>query len=64
LQVLFAVEGNSLGFNFALLDVNFVAAEDNGDAFADSNEITWKYQIVRKVGTMRTHDANWERSYT
>jgi hypothetical protein len=41
LQVLLSVEGDGLGFDFALLDVDLVAAEDDGNAFADTDEITW-----------------------
>ena len=34
------MEGDGLGLDFALLDVDFVAGEDDGDVFADADEIT------------------------
>jgi hypothetical protein len=40
LEVLLAVEGNGLGLDFALLDIDFVAAENDGDIFADTYKIT------------------------
>lgn len=40
MQVLLAVEGDGLCLDFALFDVDLVATEDNGDAFADSDEVT------------------------
>lgn len=43
LQVLLAMEGNRLGFDFALLDIHFVTAEDDRDVFAHSDKITCHY---------------------
>jgi hypothetical protein len=40
LKVLLSVEGNSLGLDLSLLDVDLVTAQDNGDVFADADEIT------------------------
>lgn len=40
LEVLLAVESDGLGLDFALLNIDLVAAEDNGDVFADTDEIT------------------------
>lgn len=40
LQVLLAVEGDGLGLDLALLHVNLVAAQDNGNVLADTDEIT------------------------
>lgn len=34
------MEGNSLGLDLSLLDVDLVTAQDNGDVFADADEIT------------------------
>ena len=34
------MEGDGLGLDFALFDVNFVAAEDDGDVFAHADEVT------------------------
>lgn len=39
LQVLLAVESDGLGLDLALLDVDLVAAEDDGDVLADADEI-------------------------
>jgi hypothetical protein len=41
LQVLLAVEGDGFGFDFALLHVDFVTAEDDGDALADTDEVAY-----------------------
>ncbi len=41
LEVLLAVEGDSLGLDLTLLHINLVTAEDNGDVLADTDEITW-----------------------
>ena len=40
LEVLLAVESDGLGLDFALLDVDFVAGENDGDVFADADKIT------------------------
>jgi hypothetical protein len=39
LEVLFPVEGDGLGLDLALLDIDLVAAENDGDVFADTGEI-------------------------
>ena len=44
------MEGDGLGFDFALLDVDLVAAEDDGDVFADTDEVTWVRVLVRWRG--------------
>lgn len=40
LEVLLAVESDSLGLDLALLDVDLVTAENNGDVLADTNQVT------------------------
>lgn len=40
LKVLLAVEGDGLGLDLALLDVDLVTAEDDGDILANTDEIT------------------------
>lgn len=40
LQILLAVEGDSLGLHLALLNVDLVAAEDDRNVLADTNEVT------------------------
>ena len=42
LQVLLAVEGDGLGLDLALLHVDLVTGEDNGDVLADTDEVTCK----------------------
>jgi hypothetical protein len=39
LQVLLAVEGDLLGLDLAVLDVDLVTAQDDGDVLAHANEI-------------------------
>ena len=39
LQVLLAVEGDGLGLDLALLHVDLVTGEDDGDVLADTDEI-------------------------
>lgn len=41
LQVLLAVEGDGLGLDLSLLDVDLVAAEDDWDVLADTDEVTY-----------------------
>jgi hypothetical protein len=41
LEVLLAVECDGLGLDLALLHVDLVAAEDDGDVLADTDEIAW-----------------------
>jgi hypothetical protein len=40
LQVLLSVEGDGLCLDLALLDVDLVAGEDDGDVLADTDEVT------------------------
>src|SRR5690348_16119550 len=40
LEVLLAVEGDSTGLDLALLDVDLVTAEDDGDVLANTLEVT------------------------
>lgn len=40
LKVLLAVECDGLGLDLALLHINLVTAENNGDVFADSDQVT------------------------
>jgi hypothetical protein len=40
LEVLLSVEGDGLGLDLALLDVDLVAGQDDGDVLADTDEIT------------------------
>jgi hypothetical protein len=51
LQVLLAVEGDSLGLDFALLDVDLVAGEDDRDVLADA------HQVAVPVGHVLVGDA-------
>jgi hypothetical protein len=40
LEVLLSVEGDGLGLDLSLLDIDLVTAENNGDVLANSDEIT------------------------
>ena len=40
LEILLAVEGDGLSLHLALLDVDLVAAKDNGNVFANTDEVT------------------------
>jgi hypothetical protein len=50
LQVLLSVESDGLGLDLALLDIDLVAGEDNGDVLADTDEITWVLLVMRCAG--------------
>ncbi len=39
MKVLFPVKSDGFGLDFTLLDIDFVAAEDDGDVFANTDEI-------------------------
>ena len=41
LEVLLPVEGDGLGLHLALLDVDLVTAEDDGDVLADTDEVAY-----------------------
>ena len=63
LKVLLSMEGNRLGLDFALLDINFVAAENYRDVFADADQITWEQLAMSTaVPGEEPHGANWGRS--
>lgn len=40
LQVLLSVEHDALGFHFAVFNVDFVASQNDGNIFADANQIS------------------------
>jgi len=40
LEVLLAVEGDGLGLDLALLDIDLVAGQDNGDVLANADQVT------------------------
>lgn len=42
LEVLLAVEGDGLGLDLALLHINLVTAENDGNVLADTDKVTWK----------------------
>lgn len=43
LEVLLAVEGDGLGLDLALLHVDLVTSEDDGDVLADTDEVTLSF---------------------
>ena len=68
MEVLLAVEGDSLCLDLALLDVDLVAAEDDRDMFANADEITCDDGQPRSTcqkwgGAIgETYGASWGRS--
>lgn len=40
LKVLLAVEGDGLGLNLALLNIDLVTGQNDGDVLADTDEVT------------------------
>ena len=72
LQVLLAMKGDGLGLHLSLLDIDFVAAEDNGDALADTDKITCAdEEQIESAGASigriadsgpQTYGASWEHS--
>ena len=59
------MESDGLGLDLALLDIDLVTTENNGDVLANSDEITCMELLVAVLmifwrGT--THGASWERS--
>lgn len=65
LQVLLAVEGDGLGLDLSLLDVDLVAAEDNWDVLANTDEVTYSAHqpVASSFGSGGdTYGASWERS--
>ena len=70
LEVLLAVEGDGLGLDFSLLDVDLVAAKDDGDVLANADEVTCsKSRLVAAPCTRAnmgsgTYGASWGRSCT
>ena len=42
LQIFFAMEGDGFSLDLALFYVDLVSAENDGDVFADPDEITWE----------------------
>jgi hypothetical protein len=45
LKVLLAVEGDGLGLDLALLHVDLVSAEDDGDVLTDTDEVAWEWSV-------------------
>jgi hypothetical protein len=45
LEILLSVEGDSLCLHFSLLNINLVSGQDDGDVFADTDQITY----IRRV---------------
>ncbi len=57
------MEGNGLGLDLALLNIDLVAGQDNGDVLADTDEIAYVL-LVRNCGDLgaMTYGASWGRS--
>ena len=54
LQVLFAMESNGLGLDFALLDVYLVSTKDNGNVLANADQVPMPVGNIL-VGNTRSH---------
>ena len=63
LEVLLAVEGDGLGLDLALLNVDLVTGQDDGNVLANANEITCRWS-ARSFANFRamTYGASWGRS--
>jgi hypothetical protein len=42
------VESDGLGLDLALLDIDLVAGEDNGDVLADTDQVTYRIVSILK----------------
>lgn len=71
LEVLLAVESDGLGLDLALLHIDLVAGENNGDVFANADEVAWISEISHRFETFLLHlfkgvkcayGASWGRS--
>ena len=63
LKVLLAVEGDGLGLDLALLDIDLVSGQNDGDVLADTDKITCRWLAKSfAVFSAMTYGASWERS--
>ena len=53
MEILLSMEGDGLRFDFTILDVDFVSTENDGDVFADTDEVTWKMLVGDRKGRVR-----------
>lgn len=51
------MEGDGLGLHLALLDVDLVTAEDDGDVLADTDEVTCSGVSSESMGVPRRASA-------
>jgi hypothetical protein len=68
------VEGDGLGLDLALLDINLVTGENDGDVLADTDEITCGWVVLAGLEMLKLHQkagqgeeviaygASWGRS--
>ena len=61
LEVLLAVEGDGLGLDLALLNVDLVTGQDDGDVLADTDEITCVVSKKLRSFSAMTYGASWGR---
>ena len=52
LEVLLPVESDRLGLDFAFLDIDLVAAQDNRNVLTDTNQITYSSTKENIVSTV------------
>lgn len=67
LKILLAVECDGLGLDLALLHIDLVAAKNNGDILADTDQVTWEKVRLASINTDKesnreTYGASWARS--
>jgi hypothetical protein len=46
------VEGDSLGLDLALLDIDLVTSENDGDVLADTDKITCEWGVLAGLGNL------------
>jgi hypothetical protein len=47
------VESDGLGLDLALLDVDLVAGEDNGDVFTNTDQVTYQILVKKNEWALR-----------
>lgn len=55
------MERDGLGFDFALFDVYLVAAENDGDLFADADEVAYSSMLVSLLFLSKPHKRVYVR---
>ena len=58
------MEGDGLGLDLALLHVDLVAGEDDGDVLANTDQVTYAVlvEFSMRLDVAETYGASWGRS--